>query len=110
MPKDIRYPRDGEVYEALEDFPISYMTAHHAPYTGGGKAVLPKGEKVRVCKPVREKPISVYCDPLRYDELHEIIVPLAERENERYSNYYFSIKTVELNASFRLVDRNTARA
>src|SRR4051812_19434951 len=72
MSKDIRYPCEGEVYESIEDVTVTYMTAHYAPFTGGGKAVLPKGERVRVCKPSNHKPLSVYCDPLRYEELHEL--------------------------------------
>ncbi len=103
MPKDIRYPREGEIYESIEDVTVTYMTSHHAPFTGGGKAVLPKGEQVRVYKPDNDRPDGVYCNPLRYDELHEQIVPAEERANEYYSNYYFSIDTITLNKSFRLV-------
>ena len=103
MPKGLRFPRQGEVYEALEDVQISYLTAYHAPCTGGGKAVLPKGECVSVCEHRDEKPISVNCHPLRYDELHDTIVPREERENPLYCSYYFCIRTTTLNKSFRLV-------
>lgn len=103
MPAGIRYPREGEVYEAIEDVTISYMTSHYAPFTGGGKAVLPKGERVRVSKPIENQPVGVYCDPLRYDRLHDLIVPAEERANECYSGYYLSIDTPTLNKSFRLV-------
>ncbi len=48
-------------------------------------------------------PVSVYASPLRYEELHELIVPAEERANEYYSNYYFNIDTITLNKSFRLV-------
>ena len=109
MPKGIRYPREGEVYESVEDVTIRYMTAHQAPFTGGGEAVLPKGERVRVLKPIDDKPVGVYCDPLRYEELHERIVPAEERANEYYCNYYFSIDTIMLNKSFRLVGSDPDR-
>jgi hypothetical protein len=50
-----------------------------------------------------DKPIGVYCDPLRYDELHSKIVSEEERDDPTYNGYYFFIKTVDLNQGFRLV-------
>ena len=104
IPAGIRFPRAGEIYEAVRDFEVQYMTAHFAPFTGGGKAVLPKGERVRVCEPSDPRPLGVYCDPLNYDALHERIVPAEEQAHERYNGYYLSIDTVDLNRSFRLVE------
>lgn len=108
MPTGLRYPRGGEVYEATTDVVVTYMTAHHAPFTGGGKAMLPRGERVRVSGFAGERPISVYCDPLRYDALHQQIVPAEERANAYYSNYYLCIETVALNRSFRRIDGGAA--
>ena len=103
LPKNIRFPRTGDIYQAIDTIEINYLTAHHAPFTGGGKAMLPKGEQVRVYKISDDRPISVYCDPMRYDELHSLIVPAEERENPYYSNYYFWIETTKLVDSFELV-------
>ncbi|MBL8826366.1 MAG: hypothetical protein JNM18_05235 [Planctomycetaceae bacterium] len=102
--RDLRFPKEGEIYEAISDTKIQYMTSHHAPYTGGGEAVLAKGERVRVSSVSHEKPIGVYCDPLRYDELHEEIVSEEERNYPSYDGYYFSIDTVDLNRFFRIVN------
>ncbi len=107
MPSGLKFPKAGEVYEAIEDFEVHYMTAHYAPFTGGGRALLPKGERIRVCEPSNPEPLGVYCDPLNYDALHERIVPAKERAHERYGGYYFSIDTVDLNRSFRLVESPT---
>ena len=75
MAKELRYPREGEIYEALEDVAVSYMTHYFdLPYTGGGAATLPKGERVCVSHCRGDKPAGVYCDPLRYQELQEKIV------------------------------------
>lgn len=109
LPKGLRFPKEGEIYEAVADFKVSYMTAYLAPYTLGGESTLPKGERVRISKGVvRERPIGVYCDPLRYDELHHLIVSESERANPLYDGYYFFILTVDLNNHFRLVEDHSA--
>ena len=102
LPNDIRYPKEGDIYTSIQDYEIDYMTAHNAPYTGGGKSILPKGESIKISKPISEKPIGVYCDPINYDKLHDQIVSKEDLENPYYSNYYFSIDTVDLNKYFKL--------
>ncbi|EEF58926.1 hypothetical protein [Pedosphaera parvula] len=104
MASDIRFPKAGEIYEAIGDFEVHYMTAHCAPFTGGGRSILPKGERVRVCEPSNPEPLCVYCDPLSYEALHERIVSAEERAHERYEGYYFNIDTVDLNRFFRFVE------
>ncbi len=108
LPKDIRFPRVGEVYEAIVDVPITFLTAYHAPFTGGDETVFPKGERVRVTCVNGERPIGVYCTPLRYDELHALIVSEGERARPEYRGYYLSIKSIQLNREFRLVSEATA--
>jgi len=110
-PEGSRYPREGDVYEAIIDGPITYMTHYFdLPYTGGGDAVLPKGERVRVGHVRDAKPLGVYCDPLRYDELHETIVAADERANKLYRGYYLAIDTVALITSFKLIRGDAAGA
>src|SRR4051794_19819703 len=48
LPKGLRYPQKGEIWEAIDDIKIEYMTDHHGEFTGGGEAILPRGEQV-VC-------------------------------------------------------------
>jgi hypothetical protein len=103
MSPGIRFPKTGEIYEAIDDFTVHYMTAHSAPFTGGGRSVLPKGERVRVGEASGLEPLGVYCDPLNYDALHDRIVPAEERAHEQYESYYLSIDTVDLNRYFRLI-------
>src|SRR4051794_3304452 len=74
LPRGLRYPQKGEIWEAIEDVKIGYMTAHHAAFTGGGDAILPRGEQV-VCVSETEMPcVGAYFDPVRYDALHDQIV------------------------------------
>ena len=76
------------------------MTSWDTAYTGSGDSVLPKREKIRVETTNSDKPIAVYCVPLDYDRLHNIIVPQSERESPKYSGYYFCISTKDLNKYF----------
>ena len=104
MASDLRYPREGEVYEAIEDVPVGYMTHYfNLPYTGGGNATLSMGEQVRVSYVRGDKPVGVYCNPLRYEELHQKIVGLDERSHGMYRGYCLAINTELLNKSFKLV-------
>lgn len=104
MPLNIRYPVEGDIYEALQDCEIDYLTTHLAPFTGGGQAMLPRGERVRVSELSEQKPLSVYCAPVNYDLMHDRIVPVGERASPNYLGYYFSIDTLDLNRCFRRVE------
>src|SRR5512140_2453159 len=60
-----RFPKDGELFEALHDIKITYLTHWRAPYTGGGEAVLPRGALVRVSVHTGDtEPIAVYATPV----------------------------------------------
>ena len=43
-----RFPLDGDIFEAVHDTPVEYLTHWKAPFTGGGTGVLPAGTKFRV--------------------------------------------------------------
>ena len=105
MPDELHYPRKGEVYEAIEDVRVDYLTQYFdLPYTGGGETLLAKGERVRVNQARGDQPVGVYCDPLHYQELHDSIVAEHERSNEMYRDYYLAIDIAVLNKSFKLID------
>jgi hypothetical protein len=61
LPADTRFPCKGDVYEAVEDFEVSYMTSWHAPCTGGGTALLKCGDQMEIPdSSVIPQPILVY--------------------------------------------------
>jgi hypothetical protein len=104
LPEGTRFPCVGDTYEALEDFDAQYLTSWAAPYTGGGAATLPKGERVEVRHPaVISRPIMVYVYPVNYKELEARIVPEDVRNAGGYGGFYFAIRTVDLNTKFRIV-------
>jgi hypothetical protein len=105
IPDGVRFPQKGDVYESLADQEVSYMTAWSAPFTGGGEAILLKGERVWIdSNPTEEKPIGTYALPVEYSKLEERMVPREEREARRYGGFYFYFNTVDLNDRFTLVE------
>jgi len=104
IPADTRFPKQGDVYEAQHDTPVHFMTAWNAPFTGGGESVLKTGDRVLIDQiPSDPKPISVYAVALDYGPMEIRVVPEADRTNPKYGGFYFSLKTVDLNRDFKLV-------
>ena len=100
---DLYYPKGGEIFEALVDVEISYLTHFLAPYTGGAKAMLLKGEQVIINPPSQEMPFSYRCDAVRSEDIEKCIIPRSDSESYKYDGYSLSIKTILLNTHFRIV-------
>src|SRR5271154_2303601 len=89
-----RFPLNGEIYEAIDDTPVRYLTHWSAPFTGGGDGTLPKGTKVQVqVNDFMPEPIGVYAQPLDRDVIERVLVPEAERKNPKYNGFSLSIST-----------------
>jgi hypothetical protein len=101
---EARIPRPGDVYAVRSGVRVDYMTSHFAPFTGGGRARLRRGEKVRVSSKPGPHTVGVTCDPLRYAELEASIVPARERADPTYSRYSLYIKIADLHRRFDLVE------
>ncbi len=100
----VRFPLDGDIYEALDDTPVLFMTQWRAPYTGGGSGTVPKGTKVRVTVyDIEPDPIQVYASPLEAGMIERLLVPEADRKSATYNGFILSIPTTDLNKRFRLV-------
>lgn len=106
IPAEMRFPQKGDVYEALQDMEVEFMTAWAAPFTGGGKGMLMQGERVIVhSEPAEAKPIGAYAKAVEYKSAEERMVPASERTSRKYGGFYFYFRTVELNTKFSLVRR-----
>jgi len=104
MPTGLFYPKGGEVFEAVQDVQISYLTHFMAPYTGGDKAKLLKGERVIVSKPSQEKPLSYYCHPINAAETENQIIPFSDKDDPAYNGFSLSIDTKSLNNNFKQIE------
>jgi hypothetical protein len=64
LPSDTPLPCEGEVYEALYDMLVDYLTSWATPFTGEGKETLLRGEKVVIrYAPKDTRPIVVMRTP-----------------------------------------------
>ena len=102
----VRFPVDGEIYEAACNVEIMCLTHWRAPFTGGDRVTVISGTQIRI--EVREadpEPIAVYARPLEYESWESKFVPLAVRESAKYDGYSLSVKTSELSKSFRLFQK-----
>jgi O-acetyl-ADP-ribose deacetylase (regulator of RNase III) len=104
LPSGLFYPSGGEVFEALQDVEINYLTHFMAPYTGGEKAKLLKGERVKVSKPTQVKQLSYYCYPINASEIENRIIPFTDKDDPAYNGYSLSIDTKSLNNDFKKIE------
>ena len=101
---DFQFPRDGEIYEAVDDIEITYLTHWSAPFTGGDAFVLKKGERVRVkVDDQNPEPISVYAKSTDEERLEREIILEETRTSAEYSGYSLSIESSKLSVHFRLI-------
>ncbi len=104
---NIRFPKVGEVYEAVQDTDVQFEIYFSAPVTNSGNGRLLNGERVKITYILPEdKPIWAFADPIQYRAVEERFVQKAQREPP-YSHFAVVLKTVELHACFRQVRRWT---
>ena len=105
MNKPTSIPRAGQIWEVTDgcDAQIQYLFT--APITFSGSGRLTAGEQVRIVTGTAEPhPVDVRFLPVRYEELHNRLVPANIRETPRYKNYTLSVKTEYFYEHFRLVE------
>jgi hypothetical protein len=105
LPSDTRFPCEGEVYEALDDILVDYLTSWATPFTGGGKGTLLRGEKVVIrYAPKDTRPILVYADPVDYAAVERRVVPAVESQARGYERFHLAISTRAIIANFRPIE------
>jgi hypothetical protein len=103
IPAGTRFPKRGDVYEATSDVEVSYLTSWSAPFTGGGSGRLKKGERVIIDNEPLPRPIAANAKAINYTQVEQEMVPESDRSNNKYSGFYFVLKTLQLSRAFRLV-------
>lgn len=104
MNKSARFPRKGQIWEVIDgcDAEIQYLFS--APITFSGSGRLAAGERVCVTTETTDpSPAVVSFLPVRYDELHDSLVPSDIRDTPRYKKYLLSVKVEYFHEHFRLV-------
>jgi hypothetical protein len=99
-----RFPRADDVYVALQDIRVKYITHWRQPYSGNGSGTLRKGTRVRVdVFEFNPEPVSVHAEPLERLLVEKQLVDPRERTARGYNGFSLSIRTEELNRVFALL-------
>ena len=104
MSKSASFPRKGQIWEVTDgcDAQIQYLFT--APITFSGSGRLTAGERVCIITETTDSQPIVSFLPVRYDELHESLVPPDIRDTPRYKKYTLSVKAEDFHEHFRLVE------
>jgi hypothetical protein len=104
-----RFPRDGEIYEALCDMPVSYITHWRGPFTGGDTGTLRAGTRVVVHVGLDEpEPVHVHARPLDAARIEEELVSETDRRQPNYAGFSLTLSVEDLNKRFRRLAREAA--
>jgi len=105
MNKPASVPRRGQIWEVTDgcDAQIQYLFT--APITFNGSGKLAAGERVCILSETTDpQSIVVRFLPVRYDELHDSLVPPDIRNTPRYKKYMLSVTTGDFYEHFRLIE------
>lgn len=105
MSKPAPLPRRGQIWEATHDFEAEIQYLFNAPITFSGIGRLAAGERVCiVTEDPDSQPLVVNFLPIRYNELHDDLVPPDIRNTPRYQKYTLSLKTEQFQEHFKLIE------
>lgn len=99
-----RFPKDGDIFETVNDLAVTFLIASNGPYGSSGHGILPSGTRVRVSIHANDaEPVGVYATPIEEKIIETVLVPEADRSSSRYRGYSLFFKVAQLNRDFRLV-------
>lgn len=98
-------PRAGQIWEAIDGCDAQILYLFTAPITFSGAGKLAAGERVSIVTEASDpQPVIVRFLPVRYQELHDSLVPSDIRNTPRYKKYLLWVKTDYFHEHFRLVE------
>lgn len=95
--------REGQEFRALREVDVNVLTHWDAPFTGGGKGLLPAGSIVRVAYDPPETAAAVGCGVQDSAALESRFVTEIDRTHPKYAGYSLSIDRVMLLRDFELI-------
>jgi hypothetical protein len=105
MNQSAPFPRKGQIWEAIYGCEAQIQYLFTAPITFSGSSKLTTGERVCVMTETTAlQPVVVSFQPVRYDELHDSLVPPDIRNTPRYKKYLLSVETGYFYEHFKLVE------
>jgi hypothetical protein len=105
MSKPAIGPRKGQLWEVIDGCDVQIQYLFSAPITFSGSGRLAAGERVCITTEAADPPPAVVSFlPVRYQELHDSLVPPDMRDTPRYKKYALSLKPDDFQAHFKLVE------
>ena len=92
LPPGIAFPREGQIWETVRDCEVRFVAWIPRTILPSGMARLRRGERVRILTLDDPRPVRVPFQPVRYQELHESIVPQDIRSRPGYEHYILSLR------------------
>ena len=84
--------REGEKFRTCGEVETLYLTSYRAPYTGGGKAVLPAGFEFEVMHDQVDGAPGVNCRALEYERYEQVLVSRQEMADDKYAGYHIVMR------------------
>lgn len=98
------FPRGGQIWEVTGACDVHIQFLFTAPITFSGACRLAVGERVCIIAGTTDpQPEVVSFLPMRYDELHDSLVPPDMRNTPRYKEYMLSLNTASFYEHFKLI-------
>lgn len=105
MNEPASFPREGQIWEVTDGCDVQIQYLFSAPITFSGSGRLTVGERVRIMTGTSgPHSTAVSFLPVRYDELHDSLVPADVRNTPRYKKYTLSVETGYFFDHFRLIE------
>lgn len=79
--------RKGQRFRTRVDTEVNYLTHWMAPFTGGGKGILPAGTILTVTLDPPPGVKGAGCDPENREAIEAILIPEAERSAPKYGGF-----------------------
>jgi hypothetical protein len=87
---------EGQRFKVSSDWEVVGLSQWKAPFTGDFKCVIPAGTVVVALNDQIEGRPGFACRPEQYEELLRILVPVGDRENQKFNGYYFVFLSEEI--------------
>lgn len=97
------------IFKNTIDLEIDYVTTWFAPFEKAGKTILPKGTIIEALTPVNGEESSVIFKPVKYKDLEKIIVPVSDREDIKYNDYFLGVDFDEFEKFFELINYDSIK-
>lgn len=99
------FPQRNEIWESVDQCELDVQDIFAAPAVSAAKLCSLRASESasRTAQPNRSRSLSAFVS-VRFDELHNSLVPQDVRSTEPYTSYSLSARTAYFNEHFRLVE------